>query len=33
MEATDACKEAVWLKHLCFSIGFDLGEITIFYDS
>ncbi|XP_059076740.1 uncharacterized protein LOC131876004 [Cryptomeria japonica] len=33
MEATHACKEAIWLKRLCSSIGFDARQITICCDS
>jgi hypothetical protein len=33
MVATHACKEAIWLKRLCFDIGVDAGKITISCDS
>ena len=33
MEATHACKEAIWLKRLCSDVGVDAGQITICCDS
>lgn len=33
MAATHACKESIWLKRLCSDIGFNVGKITIYYDS
>ena len=33
MEATHACKEAIWLKRLCLDIEFKQGVVTIYSDS
>ena len=33
MASTHACKEAIWLRRLCYDIDVDVGQITICCDS
>ena len=33
MVATHACKEAIWIRRLCYNIGVDVGQITICFNS